>query len=320
MSDPKDQQEETAGQPDPNEGKDGFGAAFAERSSDLGQQASETQLDDDESSDLEPAPAGSTEAPAPAAAQETGSGTEASAFDPFAGLTPEQKSHFERLQASDRSNRGRVSALTRKLNGTTAQAAPAPQAKTEQGTNEGSGGEEATVSDLDKRLQTAVDEYGDVVGPIAEILKDVRAEIAAIKGTVSAAEEEVSAQELEIAYEDLQAVHADALDLAEDPNFIAWIGDQPKQVIELANSFDPREVSLVLTLFKTERSAATASPTGAGSDTGHKESTATDAKRQRQLEGSKVIPNRGAPAAAGTPNDFRSAFKARTQAIAAERR
>lgn len=330
-----------AGQQTEGEATNGFAEAFAERAQDPQrddtQQPEETDDQGPESSEQEPAQAGSTEVPAEAATEATGSGTEGQQappapqpFNPFAGLSPEQLSYFKRLEASDRSNRGRVSALQRKQRTATApRAAEAPQqdqsrpqAQTE--TGEGTSGEASTAKSLEERLNTAVEEYGEIVGPVADILKEVRAEIASMKGTVSQVEEAVSEQELTEAYEALEEAHPDFADLAADANFNAWLSDQPEGVIALANSFDPREVSLSLTLFKTERAAALGSQTAqageeqtqqgaqpAAEAQGQQASTATDTKRQRQLEGSKATPARSQPAAAGTPNDFGSAFKAR---------
>lgn len=318
MSDQTNQNEGAAGQPNPSEGETGFGAAFAQRSNDPGkQQQTEDAGASTEAPTNEPSSDGSNEAPADAAAAGQDSG-EAPAFDPYAGLTPEQRSHFQRLELQDKSNRGRISALQRKLIGSTATAPrAAPNNVEADGATEAGEGNEAKVSDLEKRLQESVTEYGEVLGPVAEILADVRAEIASMKGTVSAVQEELSAAEEAEAYEELASAHPDYNDTALITNFEAWLGSQPKQIVELANSFDPREVSLSLTLFKTERSAAIASQTGEGGDQqGQQASTATDTRRARQLEGNRSIPNRGAPAAAGTPNDFSSAFAARAKAKA----
>lgn len=313
MTDKANQESTPSGQSGETNDEVGFGAAFAERANDPQRdEATETHEDDEQSSSTEePAAAGSTEAPQ-AAAEEAGSGTEAEAFDPYAGMTPEQKSHWQRLQASETSNRGRVSALNRKLR--EGSRAPAPttieQAQTEDDASEG-----ASASDLDKRLQAAQEEYGEVVGPLVEALAEVRAEMASMKGTVSQVDELVNEQELADAYEALRIVHPDFAEFSpENTSFIAWLGDQPEQVGALANSFDPREVSLALTLFKTERSAAIALQTGEGGETGQQAGTATDTKRARQIEGSRAVLTRGAPAAAGTPNDFSSAFRARAAA------
>jgi hypothetical protein len=309
----------------PADGKDGFSAAFAERSADPAGQAAKSQEDEEgkpPSSDQGPAvEAGSEEAPAgKAAATEQTSSGQAKAFDPYDGMSPEQRSYWERKEASERSNRGRVGALTKKLNAVTigTPAPKAPERTEEQGGQASEGGEGEggdTVSDLDKRLQAVTDEYGDVVGPVVELLKEVRTKIDTLeKGPALKAEIDADAEVLTEAYGELEKVHPDYATIAADQNFNAWLGDQPQKVIDLANSFDPREVSLVLTLFKTERSAATAPQSGQSSETGTTDGTATDDRRKRQLEGSRQVPGKGQPAVAGVPDDFSSAFKARAGA------
>lgn len=299
---PAGQQEGAAEEP-------GFAAAFAERGADPQRDEARQPTDGDKPSGTEPpAEAGGSEAAPAAAAAETVS----SGFDPWNGLTPEQKSHFERLANSERSNRGRVGALTKKLNGQVAQRAviTPPEREAEQHADDNEPKPEAAASDLEARLQAVTDEYGDVVGPIAEVLKAVRDDIASLKNVTSKVEVEADAKALTEAYTALEQVHPDYAALASDQNFGAWLGDQPKQVIDLANSFDPREVSLALTLFKTERSAAMATPPGQARDQGNQGGSAAD-RRARQLEGSRQVASRGAPAAAGVPDDFGSAFKAR---------
>ncbi len=301
MADVLDQQQAPQA---PANGETDFSAAFLERA-----RPEEKPEDGDKPSNVEPAPAGSSEAPAEAAA-ESDSG-KAPAFDPWQGLTPEQKSHFERVQNSERSQRGRVGALTKKLQTLAApQAAPAPSPKPEgEQADESSGGD---VSDLDKRLQASIDEYGDVVGPVAELLKEVRGEIAKISSTATTkAEVDADAAEIAEHLTQLEKVHPDFADHGTGSDFDKWLADQPEKVIGLANSFDPREVSLALTLFKTERSAAIASQTGDEGDQGKQGSTATVDKRARQLEGNRAVTNRGAPVAAQVPNEFSAAWKAR---------
>jgi len=334
MADEHDQTKQPESQPAAEDGEGGFSAAFAERSADPAGQA-EKQSDDEpeegKSSEEEPAKAGSEEAPAKEAATEQATSGEAKAFDPWAGMTPEQRSYWERKESSERSNRGRVGALTKKLN-TFSNASPAPSAapkkQEEQGkADEGKSDEEeaeTTASDLDKELQKVVEDYGDVVGPIAEVLKKVRAEIEDLKKAPAIKDEiDSDAEAIAEALGALEKVHPDYQAIASDKNFAAWLADQPQKVIDLANSYDPREVSLTLTLYKTERSAATAKQSGEGgekegqeADQGKQDSTATDDKRKRQLEGSRQVPGKGQPAAAGVPNDFSSAFKARAEATA----
>jgi hypothetical protein len=300
-----------------------FSDAFSERATDPGKQRQKEPQDGGAPSpEEEPEQSRSQDAPPQGAAKDTtASGTNASAFDPWSGLSPEQKSHFERLQASERSQRGRVSALTRKMNEQRPAPAPTPapkQDRREEQSSEDSGSERQsqegnTVSDLDKRLQEAADEYGDVVGPLVDALADVRAEVATLKGFASKVEVENDSQELARSYAALEEAHPDYADYGPGSDFEAWLGDQPAKVVELAGSYDPREVSLALTLFKTERSAETAKLAGEEGAGNEGASTATDAKRARQLDGSRQVTSRGAPAASGTPNDFDSAFDARAR-------
>ncbi len=305
-----DDQQQAPPQAAPADGENtAFSEAFADRLN-----GKEKAPDGSAPSDQEPASARSQDAPHEAA---PGSASgEAAAFDPWEGLTPEQKAHFERVQNSERSNRGRVGALTKKLQTfASQQAAPKPPEQQDEGAEERS---EAKPS-LQDRLKGVVEEYGDVVGPIAEILGEVQAQIDSIqKPAATMAEVDGDAVTLTKAYEVLERDHPDYLALSEDANFGKWLTSQDAKVIGLANSFDPTEVSLVLTKFKAERSAAYASQSGESGDKGTQDGTATDDKRRRQIEGSRAVTARGAPVAAGVPNDFSSAFKARVEAVKAD--
>lgn len=261
--------------------------------------------DGDLPSEQEPAQAGSDEAPARAAAEGSVSG-EAAAFDPWTGLTPEQKSHFERVQNSERSQRGRVGALTKKLNSL---ASVAPAAKPE---TEGESAGEQSPDDAD--LARVTEEYGDVVGPLVKRLETLQGQIDAIgKPAATKAEVDADAEEIGLALGELERDHPDYLTIGQDDNFHNWLGSQTPKVIALANSYDPVEVGLALSKFKIERSAAMAMQSDQGGEQGNQDSSATD-KRRRQLEGSQAVTTRGAPAAAGVPNDFSSAWKARVNA------
>jgi hypothetical protein len=328
MADSNNQQQQDGQQPSGEQQDEvGFGAAFAERAADPGRQASETQEDGDEPSDKDPAEAGSTEAPSDKeATDQTASGT-AEEADPWAGLTPEQmrqrlteiEAERDRLQASERSQRGRVGALTKKLNALRATAAQQPSQQEQ--TGEGSGGKEE--SDLDKRLKAIAEEYPDVVGPVAEALALVRAEVDGLKKPAATGGEADGDDELDADAEAitkeldaLKKAHPDFEAVAADQNFAAWLKDQPDEYTQLVNTFDAKKVGSVLTLYKAERSAASASQSGDGGEPGKQESTATDDRRKRQLEGSRQVRGSSQPAAAGVPKDFSSAFKARAQAQA----
>lgn len=258
--------------------------------------------------------AGKVEAPADkVAATDTSGG--ASAFDPWKDLNPEQKAHFERLQSSERSNRGRVGALTKKLNGFTqgTRAAP-PERKTEEPADKQTGAEgdgTTEAESIEAKLDKIADEYGDVVGPLPEIVKELRKQIGDLQASATRHEVDTDAAAMTEAYKELESKHPDYASF-NDQNaaFVEWFGGQPGNIQALVSSFDPKEVSLALTLFKTESGLTTG---GAGDGQEGEGGTASGDRRKRQLEGSKDVPVRGQPAASGVPNDVSSAFKARSE-------
>lgn len=306
-----------------------FEAAFAERASqgdEPGGTASEPQPEGEgEQPKPEEDPKGANEAPppAPAPAPAPAEGTSVSpapAADPWDGLTPDQRARLARLQTSERSQRGRVGALTKKvqrLEGGAAAPAPAgkpPQPEEQQPPPEG-GDAPAGESSAEKlaRLETAARDYPESIGPAKEIIDELRQEIAALKPQLEKVSTDADAAEVAAAYDALAEAHSDYAELAADKDFLGWAGDQTEQVRALLNSWNPRDVSLVLTLYKAEKAAAAPNvaepePAPAGDGKGESE---TDAKRRRQLEASRATPSRGAPAAAGVADDFDAAFTAR---------
>lgn len=296
----------------------GFAEAFAERAENPAGERQEAGAEAEEASATkEPADeAGSDEAPAPAAAEDNASGT-AQKADPWDGLTPEQRQMVERLQAADRSQRGRVAALTKKVQRYESEG-PKPEPKPDPEKTEASD-DAGTASDLESRFKSTVEEYSDVLGPAAEVIEELRKEITELKASdnrtkqVDANSDEAEAEAMAKAYDQLGQAHPDYQQIGASPEFAEWAGKQPKKVQELITSYDPAEVSLSLTLYKAEAGLLSKQP---GEQSGGDGSTAQDEKRARQLEGSRQPEVRGAPAASGVPNDFKSAFKARAKQTA----
>lgn len=310
-------QQQAPGDEAPASGEEvGFGAAFSERSAGQGKDDNETQTGADEAPGASPK-GDADEAPGKPAT-EAGQSGDGKAFDPFAGMTPEQRSHWERVSNSERSNRGRVGALTKKLQSSTAAPKAAPAAKDAQ--EPGKQAEESAEGQddkptLDSRLAHVAEEYGEVVGPLVEALAEARAEIDKIKAPQVKADEDADAAKIAADLEQLEKVHPDFREYDENnADFGKWLGEQPQKVIDLANSFDPREVSLVLTTYKTERSIELANG-GEGGEPGQ-QPNATDKRRERQLEAGRQVPGKGSAAVTQTPNDFSSAFQARAKAKA----
>jgi hypothetical protein len=299
----------------------GFAEAFAERAAPQAEAKPPEQAADTSAATQAPPAdqAGGGEAPSKEAA-DTSSGPKADAFDPYAGMTPELKAHWEKVAASERSQRGRVGALSKKLQGLSG-TQPPPKQQTEERREAGDDGAQATdtgstgegkseASNIEARLKAVTDEYGDIVGPVAEIVQELRKEVEGLKASATRHEVDQDAQARAEAFAELEKAHPDFRDYNEqNEKFVEWFKEQPAGVQALANSFDPKEVSLALRLFKAEGAAASDASTEAGE--GGNGGTATGDRRERQMDGLKQAPNRGAPAAAGTPNDFGSAFKAR---------
>lgn len=293
-----------------------FSEAFSERAKpeggeNGGEGASAATVTTEAATTDEAASAASDAAPSQEAADDT-SGTSAPAFDPWAGMTPEQKAHFERLAASERSQRGRVGALTKKLNAQNG--TQQPPTKSEDQASQGGEGETQAATDaggIEQKLKAIADgEYADVVGPVADVIADLRKEIGELKASKTRdAEVDADAAELAEAYTVLEAAHPDYAQIGASAEFNEWVGKQPKKVVDLLNSYDPQEVSLGLTLYKAE--SKTASDTNGDAEQGNTGGAATDQKRTQQLGGLRQATTRGAPAASGVPNDFKSAFKAR---------
>jgi len=262
----------------------------------------------DEGADKAPSERDDTDPPANAPA-DAAAGNEDP--DPWANATPAQKAALDKMREDYERKlqgaSGRASGLQRQLNalktGTTA--ATAPQ-------NTGQDGKGDEPSDawkvLDDKIKALEEDYPEIAGVIVPLLKQQRDELANVKGQMAPVIEADQAEVVAAQQSALEAKHPDWRNYAPGANadFDGWINAQPENVQRLAGSWDAREVGVALTLFKTEQ--AEAKRQGNQQDPAPKDKTATDARRQRQLDGGKVVGSRTAPAAAGAPDDFAGAF------------
>ncbi len=151
-------------------------------------------------------------------------------------------------------------------------------------------------------LAKAKADYGDVVGPVADILAEIDART---KATLTRDETLLAADrrqlgtlfaENEAAF---KAEHPDGFDVIEAnaPVFREWIEDQPKQVRDIfqanANDIvDPTGAALLVTLFKQSLlPAETASPPP----------SRPDSRRQRQLDGARATRSGSQPRTTSEP-------------------
>lgn len=275
----------------PAQEENSFGDAFAERAGPTEKQPEADAPKDEQ----QPAPAAESEQ---APAEEQG----AKSFDPWDGLSEEQKSFFTSLRHSESSSRGRISALQRQLN----EARAAPPAQQQQQREEP---KDDTPSRAE-RLKLAAEEYPDAVAPLVEAIVDLEARLDAAKPQAPATEEAEAPNEaqLEVEYQTLEKAHPDYRQIAQDAKFAEWVGGKSEAIQALSTSYAASDVASVLTLYKAERTAAQPP-----ANTGKPDTNAQ--RRERQLEGSKAVQPRGAPATSGpASDDFNAAFAARAKA------
>lgn len=229
-------------------------------------------------------------------------------FDPFAGLSPEQLEHFKRLEQSDRSQRGRVSALTLKLREAATSMSPKPK------TAEDAEAQAKELEELEQEVAKAAEEYPEAAGPLAKKLQRVMDRVDAVAAKVDPIIENQSKAELAAAYEVLAEAHPDYAEVAKSNEFLEWAEVQSPAVQALVTSIDPDDVSTALTKFKAATGKTTQQPPESKDEGGGK--SEQDAKRERQLDGARDVPAKGPGAAAGTPNDFSAAFQERASRYA----
>ena len=274
----------------PAQDQDSFGDAFAERAG-LAEKKPEA---DEPKEETQPAPGASADEPADSQG--------AKPFDPWSGLSDEQKSFFESIRHSESSQRGRVSSLQKQINELKA-ATPPPAAVEKPGAES-----QDDKPNRAARLKEAAEEYPEAVGALVEAIVDLEAKLDAQAPKAPATEgAEPDAAALETEYAALENAHPDYRQIGQDPSYSAWVGSKSKAIQNLANSYSADDVASVLTLYKAER---TASQQQQPADTGKPDTNAQ--KRERQLQGSKAVQSRGPGGASGpASDDFHAAFAAR---------
>lgn len=243
--------------------------------------------------------------------------------DPFATLPEDVRAKIaeiekERDDARHRasSDANRVAALSRKLQQlqtaqTSAEQAPATEPSEAQ-------------KALDDKIKQLREDYGDIADPLVELIEQQRQELNTVRTVLTGLSEERQAQVIASETQALEARHPDWRDIARSQDFAQWLSVQPPNIQGLAESWDARETSVVLTLFKSEKVEATGQTEQVATATDPKPDAATGTRRSQQLEGSRDVRSRPAPAASEPPEDFDAAFefyqKRREQRQALQRR
>lgn len=190
----------------------------------------------------------------------------------------------------------RVAALSRKIQTLTTTSATAPVKKDEEPS-------EAQKA-LDAKVKQLREDYPEVAEPMLELLAAERDKLNAVTQkleTVEGDRQQAFIQQQEAL---LTEAHPDWRTTVATPDFAAWMEAQPLGIQKLAESYDARETSTVISLFKTESGiAATATATPPATPA----QNATEARRREQLNGGVAIKTRPAPVTSGPPDDFEGA-------------
>lgn len=235
---------------------------------------------------------------------------EGEAPDPWASAPEDLKAEYqkvlkERDEAKHKANSdaNRVAALSRKLQqvsaGQTSSATPAPDAQPTE-----------AQKALDEKIGELRKNYGEIADPLIELIETQRKELNQVRANITGLNEAQQAQVIAHETAALETAHPDWRDVANSPDFAGWLEIQPENIQRLATSWDARETSVVLTLFKAERIEATGLTEQQGDPApAPKADAATGVKRSQQLDGGRDVRSRPAPAASEPPDDFDAAFK-----------
>jgi len=202
------------------------------------------------------------------------------------------------LEHADRSNRGRISALTRQH-----QQAPAKGA--------GTGGAAKPKSVLDHPdLKKAAEEYPEVIGGVTPAMKELDERTRRIEDALSRMSEKAKQDYYDSQQDELTKAHPDWQKVTADTKFGEWLTKQPQYVQEgiarngqhIVNAFEAGDI---IQRYKDQNGL---NPNPSDPPNGGKDIRNIDTRRQRQLESGAAVGTKGPGGAAGPPNEFDGAF------------
>lgn len=200
------------------------------------------------------------------------------------------------------SDANRVAALSRKLQqltvATPSSAPSAPEAPTTE-----------AQQALDAKVMQLREDYGEIAEPLIELIENQRKELSTVRTVLTGLSQERQQQVIAVEQQALEERHPDWRDIATAPDFESWLQVQPDNIQRLATSWDARETSVVLTLFKAERAETTGQQAAPSTEDKPKPDAATGVKRSQQLDGGRDVRSRPAPAASDAPEEFDAAFE-----------
>ena len=213
-------------------------------------------------------------------------------IDPWAQAPEELKSQYQhaqemiaKLEQSDRSNRGRLSALQRQINELVSSRQEAAES-----------GDQAAVAEKDDEIDSLMEDYPEIAKPIQKMLDKVKTEQTRLERELGALSGDKRKAALDEQVSLLADAHPDWAKVGSDPQFSQWLADQPRHIQEAAyrngnEIVDYREAADVVGRYKEFR--------GIGEQTTSTNSLAD--KRQRQLKTATSTRGRGPGAKSGIP-------------------
>lgn len=237
-----------------------------------------------------------TETAADEAADEVETNTEeyTGQADPWAQAPEELRTQYQqaqdmiaKLEQSDRSNRGRLSALQRQINEMTAQRQQAAESD-----------DQAAMQDSDDDFKSLMEDYPEIAKPIQKMLDQMKSEQTRLQKELGAIGSERRQQALEEQATLLTEEHPDWVDVGSDPGFMQWLNEQPRHIQEAAarngnEIVDYREAADVVSRYKQFK----------GISEQPKPNNPLADKRQRQLRTATSTQGRGPGAKSGIPED-----------------
>lgn len=214
--------------------------------------------------------------------------------DPWANAPDELKTQYQqaqdmiaKLEQSDRSNRGRLSALQRQINELTSQRQQAAES-----------GDKAAVQDADDELDALMEDYPEIAKPMKAMRDQLKAENARLQKELGAIGSERRQQALDEQATLLAEQHPDWAQVATEDGFTQWLEEQPRHIQEAASRnwkeiVDFREAADVVGRYKQFK----------GISEQPKPNNSLDDKRQRQLKTATSARGRGPGAKSGVPDE-----------------
>lgn len=173
--------------------------------------------------------------------------------------------------------------------------------------------EQADKTVSDETITKLRDEYGEVAGPLLDLIENLSAKLDKVQQPVTQMVEQQAQSAIDAQTQLLNSTVPDWLDLAKHEQFMGWVNDQPRAVQEAVQRNwdkieDGKEASWVFSQFKQSLGAEQAP---AGQQQEDPKPSKTDQKRQRQLDAQRDGgTSGGAPVASGEPDDFDAAVDA----------